>query len=264
MSRPFPVLLYHSVSDTPADAMAQYAVTPGLFRSHLDRLAELGMQVLTLGQVADHLRTRTPLPGGAVCLTFDDGLEDFGVHAWPELRQRGMPATLYTVAGYIGGHSDWLPDAAGRLPMLSGPRLRDLAADGVEMGAHSMTHPQLDLVSPDRARREIADSKDALEQLLGSPVTTFAYPHGHHTGRTRQLVVDAGYTSAAAVRNMYSHDGDDLFAVARLTITCTTTPSDIERLARGRGARCAPRRELMRTLAGRQLRRARQRTAAVR
>lgn len=257
VSHPLPVLLYHSVSDSPAAEMAEFTVSPDQFRSHLDHLAGLELKVLTLGQVADHLRSGTPLPAGAVCITFDDGLEDFDRHAWPQLRERGMPATLYTVAGYIGGRSGWLPGEAGRLPMLSAAQLRDLADDGVEMGAHSMTHPQLDLLPPDRARREIADSKDVLEQLLGRPVTTFAYPHGHHTHQTKQLVAAAGYTSAAAVRNMFSHDGDDVYALARLTITDTTTAADIGRIVRGRGARCAPRRELWRTAAGRQLRRAR-------
>lgn len=261
MSGSLPVLLYHSVSDSPAAEMAEFTISPDAFRSHLDQLADLGLRVLTLGQVADHLRWRTPLPAGAVCITFDDGLEDFARHAWPQLSERDMPATLYTVAGRVGGTAGWLPGEAGRLPMLRAEQLIELADDGVEMGAHSMTHPQLDLLPPDRAEREIKESKDVLEQLLQRPVTTFAYPHGHHTGRTRELVAGAGYTSAAAVRNMLTHDGDDVFAVARLTVTRTTTAADIVRMVRGRGARRAPRRELWRTTAGRQLRRARQQRA---
>jgi len=121
-----------------------------------------------------------------------------------------------------------------------------------------MTHPQLDLVPLVRARQEILESKDVLEQLLGRPVTSFAYPHGHHTRAVRDLVSGAGYTSAAAVRNMLSHDRDDVFAIARLTVTDAVTESDIGRLLQGRGARRAPRHQLLRTRAGRQVRRLRE------
>lgn len=148
--------------------------------------------------------------------------------------------------------------------MLTGGELAALADDGVEMGAHSMTHPQLDQVPLASARREIAESKDALEQMLGRPVTTFAYPHGHHTRAIKELVAGAGYTSAAAVRNMFSHDRDDVYAVARLTVTDAVTESDVGRLLQGQGARRAPRRELWRTKGGRQLRRLRHRSGRAR
>lgn len=120
-----------------------------------------------------------------------------------------------------------------------------------------MTHPQLDLVPLPRARQEIVESKDALEQMLGRAVTTFAYPHGHHTRALEEVVAEAGYTSAAAVRNMLSHDRDDVFAIARITVTDAVTTDDIGRLIRGDGVRRAPRRQLLRTRAGRQVRRLR-------
>ena len=77
-------------------------------------------------------------------------------------------------------------------------------------------------------------------------------------------MIDAGYTSAAAVKNMHSHPGDDVFAVARLTVTRATTAVDISRVVHGLGARSAPGRERLRTTAGRQLRRARHLTARAR
>lgn len=262
MRRVIPVLLYHSVTEEPARGFERFTVPPGRFAAHLDHLIDDDRVVLPLGRVAEHLRSGTSLPEGAVAITFDDGLADFAQHAWPLLKARGLPATLYAVAGYLGDRSRWLDGAAADTRMLTADQLSDLASDGVEIGAHTMTHPQLDLVPRARARREIAESKEVLEQALGRPVTTFAYPHGHHTAAVKDLVAEAGYTSAAAVRNMVSHDRDDVFAIARWTITDATTTADLGRLLQGRGARPAPRRQLMRTRAGRQIRRLRHRAGA--
>lgn len=259
-----PVLLYHSVTDSPARGFEKFTVHPDQFESHLDHLLDDDRLVMPLGRLAAHISTGTPLPEGAMAVTFDDGLADFAHHAWPLLRARDLPATLYTVAGYIGDRSRWLPGEAGRMRMLGADELTALADDGVEIGAHSMTHPQLDLVPLDRARREIVESKDVLEQVLGRPVTSFAYPHGHHTRAIKDLVSGAGYTSAAAVRNMLSHERDDVFALARLTVTDAVSETDIGRLLQGRGTRRAPRHQLLRTRAGRQVRRLRERSGRTR
>lgn len=257
MSQTLPVLLYHSVTESPAAGLEKFTVHPDQFAAHLDCLVDHDRQVMSFGRVAEHLRSGTPLPERAVAVTFDDGLADFARHAWPHLGARKMPATLYCVAGYVGDRSRWLTGAAGRSRMLTGDELVGLADDGVEIGAHSMTHPQLDQVPLTRARQEIVESKDVLEQLLGRAVSTFAYPHGYHTCAIKEIVAAAGFTSAAAVRNMFSHAHDDVFAVARLTVTDTMTAADIARLLRGRGAYPAPQRELWRTTAGRQVRRLR-------
>lgn len=259
MSQRLSILLYHSVTDSPTPGLERITISPARFAEHLDLLIYEDRPVLPLAQVASHISSGTSLPEGAVVVTVDDGLADFADHAWPELRARGMPASLYAVAGYLDGHSRWLPGRAGDSAMLGARDLRALADDGVDIGSHTMTHPQLDLVPLSRARREIVESKDALEQMLGRPVSTFAYPHGHHTRAIKDLVMAAGYSSASAVRNMVSHDRDDIFALARLTITDGVTAGELDRLLQGRGVHRAPRRELLRTKAGRKARRFRAR-----
>lgn len=255
MSATLPILLYHSVTDSPAAGLKKFTVHPDQFAAHLDGLIAQNRLVMPLGQVAAYIRSGIPLPEKAAAITFDDGLADFAHHAWPLLQSRDLPATLYPVAGYLGDHSRWLPGPAGGTRMLTGSELSTLSDEGVEIGAHSMTHPKLDMVSSERARREIVESKDLIEQIVGRPVTTFAYPHGCHTRVVKELVAAAGYSSAAAVRNMLSHDRDDVFSMARLTVTDAMTSEDIGQLLRGRGARRAPARELWRTRAWRQVRR---------
>lgn len=262
MSQDIPILLYHSVSDDPPAGFTPWAVGRALFAEHLDMLRGLGRVCLSIGELTELTRAGAPVPEAAVVVTFDDGFSDFASNAWPLLKARGVPATLYVTAGLVGGTSEWLePAGAGRLPMLGADDLGALADDGVEIGAHSMTHPQLDTVGRERAWREIRDSKDALEAILGKPVETFAYPHGYHDRATKKMVADAGYSSAAAVRNALSHAGDDRFALARYTVMADCSAEHLAGVLDGRNATRARTKEQVRTCVWRQVRRLRARSA---
>src|SRR4029453_7936187 len=174
--------------DHPTGQFGPYTVTRFQLASHLDRVTDLGFQTLTVGQLIAHRAAGRPLPARTAVITFDDGFADFD-NAWPELTQRGLAATLYVTAGTVGGRSEWLaPRGAADLPMLSRFQLLDLAADGCEIGAHSMSHPQLDCLARPAAAAEIRQSKDVLEQALGRRIDTFAYPHGYHDKAVKQLV----------------------------------------------------------------------------
>ena len=145
--------------------------------------------------------------------------------------------------------------------MLDRRRIRELADAGVTIGAHGHTHVALDAVATEVAREEIHRSRDLLEDWTGRPVVSFAYPHGFHDRRVRQLVVDAGFRTACAVKQARSSTADDPFALARIMPRGDVTAEQlIERL------RTAPvadgGREQLRTTAYRVVRRARQRVTA--
>ncbi|GAA1495789.1 polysaccharide deacetylase family protein [Paeniglutamicibacter kerguelensis] len=263
MSQDIPILLYHSVSDQPPADFKPWAVGPEMFEEHLDMLVELGYEGLTIGQLTELTLAGRPVPERAVVVTFDDGFSDFASNAWPLMKARGVPTTLYVTAGLVGGSSEWLePVGAAGLPILGAVEIGALSDDGVEIGAHSMTHPQLDIVGRGRAWREICDSKKALEAIVGLRVETFAYPHGYHDRATKKMVADAGFKSAAAVRNALSHAGDDRFALARYTVMADCTAEHLAGVLDGRHARRAPRRERLRTGVWREVRRFRARTGS--
>lgn len=232
-----PVLLYHRIAADPGD---RFAVAPGSFAEHVEVMLASGRTPLTLGHFARCLRGEARMPARPLVVTFDDGYAET-----PEvlagLAARGLPATLYVTTGAI--------DAPGGL---AGAGLLALAAtEGVELGAHTVSHPYLDAVHAGRAREEIASSRQALAGLIDRPVDTFAYPHGAYDHRVREAVIAAGYTSAAAVKNALSHAADDPFAVARYTCTATTSAAALERVLEGHGAPLAWRAERLRTRAAR-------------
>lgn len=248
----FPVLLYHSVSAPDPGPGGRWTVAPAALRRHAALVRASGRVSLAFSELCEGLRTGH-LPDRPVAVTFDDGFADNRA-AIEVLAGEGLHATVFVTASYLG-----MPG------MLTPGGLRELAAHPlVEIGAHSVTHPYLDEIPSQAAAREIRDSRSALEDVLGSPVTVFAYPHGAHSAAVRRLVVEHGYTGAAAVKNALTHRFDDPFAVARFTVTRDTDDGRIERLLDGDGAPVSWSGERLRTRAWRTARIARRRLAGAR
>lgn len=254
-----PVLLYHSVAPEAAPKFRPWTLHPRRFAAHMEHLAARGYQSLNVSQLEESLRPGgAPLPERPVVITFDDGFADFHSTALPELERHHLASTLYVATGYLGGTAGWLArEREQHRPMLHPDQLLDVAERGVEIGAHSHTHPKLDELSAADSRAEIRRSKEVLEQALQRPVTSFAYPHGCHSRRVREQVIEAGYTSSTAVRHAMSSTADDVFALARIMVLADTGTEDLDRLLAGRGIPQAPYRPRTRTAVWRAARRTR-------
>jgi peptidoglycan/xylan/chitin deacetylase (PgdA/CDA1 family) len=241
-----PILLYHSISDAPEPWIAPYAVSPATFARHLNLVVESGRTALTVSDLVAACSGQAQLPPRPVVITFDDGFADF-LGAAETLAEQGLPSTLYVTTGALRGQPRPPQMALPPAPMLDWTELDHLMELGVEIGAHTHTHRQLDTMRAGDVAEELRRSKDMLEQACGRPIPSFAYPHGFQSGKTRRLVASAGHASACAVMNAFSSDGDDIFALARLTVGATTTPERMAGWLSGAGARIAPYRETLRT-----------------
>jgi peptidoglycan/xylan/chitin deacetylase (PgdA/CDA1 family) len=212
-----PILLYHSVSDDPSPWIAPFTVTPDTFGRQLELIRAAGHEPLTVSGLRTALGRQPDLPSRPVVITFDDGFADTLDVAAPLLAAHGIPATIYLTTGFLGHRSP------GGDRMLSWSAAAELGALGHELGAHSVSHPQLDTIDLDSAWQEISGSRLELEQRLSSPVLSFAYPHGYSTAAVRRLVAKAGYESACSVKNALSPYDDPPYEIARLTVTSSTT-----------------------------------------
>jgi len=256
-----PIFAYHTISEAPQAGIARFAVRPRDLERHLDLVADGGYTALTISDLVAHFDRGEALPPRTIAITFDDGYDDNLTVAAPLLEARRLRATVYVTTGFLPGcpGSDAVI-APGR--MIGWDRLGELEAAGMEIGAHSHTHPQLDLLSRAAAGRQIRQSRDLLEVGLGHAVSSFAYPHGYATPWVRDEVRRCGFNSACGVRNAFSHVNDNHWLLARLTVMDTTTAAQVEAWLDGSGAPVAADREYVRTKAWRAARRARRRPLA--
>jgi peptidoglycan/xylan/chitin deacetylase (PgdA/CDA1 family) len=173
--------------------------TPSSFSAQLDCLGALGANVLPLGEAVEAL-TRDSLPERAVALTFDDGYASVGRRAWPVLKGRGLPATLFVVPGYMspGKYFPWDTPGSETL-LMDSKEVRDLCADGLDIQSHSMTHRWLPGGDDGSLLKDLVASREALEDLLAKAVRGFAYPTGGWNPRVRTRVREAGYEYAVTV-----------------------------------------------------------------
>jgi peptidoglycan/xylan/chitin deacetylase (PgdA/CDA1 family) len=168
------ILTYHSVSAGPPPL----AIAPERFGEHLDCLLDAGAATLGVTELAGALKDDR-VPERSVAITFDDGYADIATAA-PMLLERGMRATVFCVAGYLGRVGDWptLPPRAPRLPLAGPEQLTELAAAGFEIGSHGVEHAPLHIASESVLRRELVDSRAILEQAAATAVRAFAFPYG--------------------------------------------------------------------------------------
>jgi peptidoglycan/xylan/chitin deacetylase (PgdA/CDA1 family) len=189
-----PVLVYHNLADKPRGRMVLAAPT---FEQQMRHLKANGYRVIAMAELAEWMRLGRQLPRRAVVLTFDDGYRSFRQYAYPVLKELGFTATLFVYTDYVG---------AGR-NALSWEDLRQLAAEGFDVQAHSKTHGDLRQnpgeAAPQYARRlarELEAPQELFQRHLGRRSRILAYPYGSWDEEVLSRAGEAGYIVAFSVR----------------------------------------------------------------
>ena len=189
------ILCYHGVGPTTTQIDPGFLrVRPDAFRAQLELLRASDFEFVTVSEFVERSEGREPLPG-LVALTFDDGMDDNHSFVLPILREYGITATFYVTTGLIGQPNPWMAIDSG-VRMMTVPELHDLVAAGFEIGAHSVTHPNLSKLDYDGCFREASESRLTLEQVLGISVRSFAYPFCHYGPAALSAVRAAGFSTA--------------------------------------------------------------------
>lgn len=180
-----PCFIYHGFYERPAELSAlpvsekRYFLSAAQFEHHLDYLAEQGFQGCS---VADYLAAPDLPDVKRVIITFDDGHLSNYTLAWPMLRARGFRGTFFIVADWVGQ-----PDRMNR------DHLKELVRSGMSVGSHGLTHARMGGLSVPDLDRELVQSREALEQMLGVPIRHLAFPGGVHDSRVIRRAKRAGY-----------------------------------------------------------------------
>jgi peptidoglycan/xylan/chitin deacetylase (PgdA/CDA1 family) len=158
------VLCYHEVRpDRDDDCMN---VKPEVFRRHIREFKEAGYTFLDVSDLRKSA-AGTSLPEKSLLITFDDGYADNYNYAYPILREEQIPATFFVVSSTVGNNNRMTAD-----------QLREMQANGMQIGSHSVNHENLAVMSSKEIDFELRVSREALEKILGKPVYALAYPAG--------------------------------------------------------------------------------------
>jgi peptidoglycan/xylan/chitin deacetylase (PgdA/CDA1 family) len=189
-----PILTYHNLAE---QAKGRLVLGAASFREQMRYLKASGYRVVSLADFVAFTRLERQLPQRAVVLTFDDGYRAFREFAYPVLKELGFTATLFIYTDWVG---------TGRAA-LSWNDLRELAAEGFDIQAHSKTHADLRRAVGEteaqyarRMQAELEQPQELFNRNLGRRSQMLAYPYGRWEEGLLPKVKEYGYIAAFSVR----------------------------------------------------------------
>ena len=205
------VLLYHRVGGRTSDELD---VATADFAAQLDAL--VGHDVVSLDTGLDRLAGGDARP--TVVLTFDDGFADLHTHAWPLLRERALPFTVYLATSFVAGPLTWEGATRGNPGRaLDWDQLAEMAGTGLcTVANHTHTHPGPDGLTP----AELDACSGLIEDHLGTTPRHFAFTWGIEVPSARAELA-ARFRSAATGRVGRNEPGGDPLALRRVPVRRT-------------------------------------------
>jgi peptidoglycan/xylan/chitin deacetylase (PgdA/CDA1 family) len=189
-----PILTYHNLGE---QAKGRLVLAASSFREQMRYLKTNGYRVVSLADFVEFTRLNRQLPQRSVVLTFDDGYHSFKDFAYPVLKDLGFTATLFIYTDWVG---------AGRAA-LSWNDLREMAAAGFDIEAHTKTHADLRRAQGEseaqyarRMQAELEQPQELFTKNLGHRSQILAYPYGRWDEGLLPKVKEYGYIAAFSVR----------------------------------------------------------------
>jgi peptidoglycan/xylan/chitin deacetylase (PgdA/CDA1 family) len=214
-----PIVMYHHVGPLPPNPdvfRRDLTVSAELFERTLERLAEQGVETVTLSDLFEHFAGGAALPRRAVVLTFDDGYDDNYEHAFRLLKQRGMVGTFFVTTDFVErpGYLTW-------------SQIAEMAEAGMEIAAHSANHADFTRIGPNELKRQLVEPKAILEHHVGQPVRFLAYPAGKYNAAVIAASRAAGYAAAVTVLHGTRHVPGNALELRRVRARGADTVSEI-------------------------------------
>ena len=179
------ILTYHSIDPSGSPI----SVDEAAFRRHADWLASGAVEVVPLERILE----AAPDGADAVAITFDDAFRNTAELAWPLLRERGLPATVFVPTGRVGRDNSWGERAQPGIPareLCDWDAVATLAEEGLAVGSHTVSHAHLDRLGEAAMRAELEESAAELERRLGRRPTALCYPYGDCDERVVRLAAE--------------------------------------------------------------------------
>ena len=185
------ILQYHHVSNNTPKITS---ISPSLFVAHLDYLEDNEFTVWPLPRLVEHLKSGKPIPDKVISITFDDAYDSIYKEAFPRLKKRGWPFTVFVSTQPVESKSQGF---------MTWQQLRDMTDQGATIANHTHTHAHLVRKLPEesgkawlaRIESEISKAQTLIEKNTGQKHRLLAYPYGEYTAEISKLVEDMGFTA---------------------------------------------------------------------
>jgi len=219
-----PIMMFHHIGDPPAGAdeiRIGLTLPAAEFDAQMSYLKQAGYQPVTQTQLFKSIFEGVPLPPKPVLLTFDDGYADNYQLAVPILQKYGFTATFNIITGMVGN-----PD------YMTWDQVVELDRQGLEIGSHTASHPDLTLLSAADLNLELTGSAESLKSHLGHPVYWLCYPAGKYDEDVLKYARAAGYLLAVTTKPGENQSSDEPLALLRYRVRSDTTVEEFQELVR--------------------------------
>ncbi|MBQ61629.1 MAG: polysaccharide deacetylase [Gammaproteobacteria bacterium] len=199
------VLQYHHVDvGTPAIT----SITPTDFAAQLEYLDDANFSILPLSQITDALKSGLALPSATIAITFDDAYSSIYTEAYPLLKKKKFPFTIFVATNLVGSSSHYL----------NWQQLAEMADNGALIANHTRSHLHLLRKKADesneewrqRIGEEISGAQIEIDKHLGESPRLFAYPYGEYNQDVLALVASLGYEGFGQQSGAAGADSDFL------------------------------------------------------
>jgi peptidoglycan/xylan/chitin deacetylase (PgdA/CDA1 family) len=217
-----PILCYHNLGP---QSRGRLVLGIKAFEEQMRYLKAEGYRVVSLREFLEFTALKRQLPRKTVVLTFDDGWKSFRELAHPILKELGFRATLFIYSDFVGARLG-----------LSWQELRELAAEGYDIQAHSKTHNDMrrkpeegDAEYAARMQAELVQPLALFQRQLGATPTILAYPYGAHDDDVVKRTREAGYVAALDVRRQANPAFSPPLTIHRSQVYSEMTLDDFKR-----------------------------------
>ncbi len=179
------------------------------FEAQIRELKSGPYTVLPLPEIVKALKAGRPLPERTVGISIDDAYLSAYTQAWPRLRKAGLPFTLFVATG---------PVDRGFKNYMTWGQIREMAAAGVTIGNHSVSHLHMPTASAARNKSEVDNAAKRFEKELGAKPTLFSYPYGEASSSVEALVRKKGFAAAFGQHSGVIFGGGNFFYLPRFAL----------------------------------------------
>ena len=225
------ILQYHHVSTSTPPITS---ISPDDFQRHMDYLAENNFNILPLEDILDSLQNGIPLPDFTAAITFDDGYLSVYTEAFPVLKEKNWPFTIFVTTGLLESNQQLYA---------SWEQIKEMADDGATIANHTVSHPyflaretgdsEADWLN--RIRNEIILAEEKIQEETGQNHRLLAYPYGEYDPNIQALVKELDFIGIAQHSGPINADSDftalPRFPFSGIYVSMNTFPNKVKSLA---------------------------------